>query len=181
MKSYSPWVIAAIETGARTELVEMQLAGGTIRMTTAGHDIVFNGNTFLSGGNFVGIADVKQEQELRVSTCTFQVSLVDQSILALFQLNSPVGRKVILRHVLCNDNDQVVGALLTTTMRIDSYVVEDDEMSAGIAIQLTNYLSQFDAVRGIRTTEASYQRFYPQSTSFINSKSAGADLKWGGK
>lgn len=181
MKSYSPGVIAAIETGARTELVEMQLAGGTIRMTTAGHDIVFNGNTFLSGGNFVGIGSVKQEQELRVSSCTFQISLIDQSILALFQLNNPVGRKVILRHVLCDDNDQVIGALLTTTMRIDSYAVDDDEETAGIGVQLTNYLSQFDAVRGIRTTQASYQRFYPQSTSFINSKSAGADLKWGGK
>lgn len=181
MKSYSAEILAAIREGARTELVEMQLAAGTVRLTTANHDIVFGGQTFLSGGNFLGAGSVKQEQELRVNTCSFQISLVDQSILALFQANNPVGRKVILRHVLCNDNDQVIGALLTTTMRIDTYAVDDDDATAGIGIQLSNYMSQFDAVRGIRTTQASYQRFYPDSASFINSKSAGDDLRWGGK
>lgn len=181
MKSYSPEILAAIRDGARTELVEMQLQGITLRFTTANHDIVFGGNTYLSGGNFVGIGGVKQEQELRVSTCTFQISLVDQTVLALFQSNNPVGRKVILRHILCDDNDQPIGALLTTTMRIDTYAVDDDEETAGIAIQLTNYLSQFDAVRGIRSTQASYQRFFANSPCFINSKSAGEDLNWGGK
>lgn len=181
MKNYSPEMLANIKNGARTELVEMQLSAGTIRFTTANHDIVFGGNTYLSGGNFIGIGGVKQEQELRVSSCTFQISLVDQSVLALFQANSPIGRKVILRHVLCDDNDQPIGALLTTSMRIDSFSVDDDEQTAAVAVTLTNYLSQFDAVRGIRTTQASFQRFYPDSTSFINSKSAGEDLKWGGK
>lgn len=181
MKDYSEAILDNIREGARTELVEMQLQGITVRFTTAGHDIVFGGNTYLSGGNFVGIGGVKQEQELRVSTCTFQISLVDQSVLALFQANNPVGRKVVLRHILCDDNDQPIGALLTTTMRIDSYAVDDDETTAGLAVQLSNYLSQFDAVRGIRTTQASFQRFFPGSPCFINSKSAGDDLKWGGK
>ena len=174
-------MLANIKNGARTELVEMQLRAGTIRFTTANHDIVFGGNTYLSGGNFVGIGGVRQEQELRVSTCTFEISLVDQSVLALFQANNPAGRKVILRHILCDDNDQPIGAILTTTMRIDTYAVDDDDNTAAIAVQLSNYLSQFDAVRGIRTTQASFQRFYPDSTSFINSKSAGENLKWGGK
>jgi hypothetical protein len=181
VKSFSPEILAAIREGARTELVEMQLAAGTVRFTTANHDITFGGNTYLSGGNFVEVGGVKQEQELRVNTCAFQISLVDQSVLALFQANNPIGRKVILRQVLCDDNDQVIGALLTTTMRIDTYAVDDDDASAGIGIQLSNYMAQYDAVRGIRTTLASYQRFYPSSTSFINSKSAGDDLRWGGK
>lgn len=181
MKSYSAQILANIREGARTELVELQLSAGTVRLTTANHDIVFGGQTFLAGGNFLGAGSVKQEQELRVNTCSFQISLVDQSILALFQANNPIGRKVILRHVLCDDNDQVIGALLTTTMRIDTYAVDDDDTTAAIGIQLSNYMSQFDAVRGIRTTQASYQRFYPDSTSFINSKSAGDDLRWGGK
>jgi hypothetical protein len=181
VKNFSTAILSAIREGARTELVEMQLATGPLRFTTANHDIEFAGAVYLSGGNFVEVGGIKQEQELRVNTCAFQISLVDQSVLALFQANNPIGRKVILRQVLCDDNDQVIGALLTTTMRIDTYAVDDDEATAGIGVQLSNYMAQYDAVRGIRTTQASYQRFYPNSTSFINSKSAGDDLRWGGR
>lgn len=181
MKNYSQQIIDNLRNGARTELIEYQLDDGTVRLTTAGHDITYNGLTYLAGGLFIGVGGIKQEQELRVSTITSVLSLVDQTMLALFQNNSPIGRNVIIMQVLCDDGDQVIGPLLTTTMRIDSYAVDDDEQGASISVTLSNYLAQFDAIRGIRTTQASYQRFFPNSPCFINSKDAGADLKWGGK
>lgn len=183
MKNYTPEMIALLKTnGARTELLTMELAGGTIRLTSAAHDIVFGGSTYVAGGLIMSVGSNKQQQALRIESVSVQFTVVDQTILALFQSANQIGRKALIQQLVLNDDNQPVGtALLAQNFTIDGYSVDDDEASATMTVALTNSMARFDSVRGIRTTMDSFRRFYPQSTSFINSKSAGDDFKWGGK
>ena len=182
MKSYSqPIKDALAADNPRTELLEMQLAGGTIRLTTADHDITYAGNTYVASGLVLGVSDIKQQQELRVNSIDIEFTAVDQTVLALFLNTNQQNRRCILSHVVLSDVHQVIGVLISSLFIVDSISVDDSDTKAIIAVSLTNFLSDFDAVRGIRTTQASFQRFYPESTAFINSKDVGADLTWGGK
>lgn len=160
----------------------MDLAGGVVRLTDAGHDIVYQGQTYLSGGLVVSVSGIKQQQELRVASLDFQFSAVDQTIVALFSNANQQNRKVIVSTlILDNDNHKPIG--LTSSLRniINKYSIDDNASGATIGVNVSNFLAEFEAVRAIRTTQASFQRFNPNSTAFINSKDTGSDLKWGGK
>jgi hypothetical protein len=182
MKNYSQAIKDALTADMpRTELLEMQLAGGTVRLTTADHDIEYLGNTYIASGLILGVSDIKQQQELRVNSLEVEFTAVDQTIVALFLNTNQQNRRAILTQVVLDQRHQVVGALISSRYIVDSVTVDDDEKQATIAVNFTNFLSDFEAVRGIRTTQASFQRFYPNSSAFINSKDIGDELKWGGK
>jgi hypothetical protein len=182
MKNYTTQMIDAIKAGAgRTELLTFNLSNGIVRLTTAGHDIVHAGQTFTASGILLDVPSIKQQQELRINTVAVQISVVDQSILALFQAANPVGRDAVISQIIVDDNDQPIGnPLISAAFRIDSFTVDDDERNATMEVELSSYMAQLDTTRGIRTTTDSFRRFYPASTSFINSKSAGDNIKWGG-
>lgn len=183
MKNLTPEVISALKTNYTfCSLIRMDLSGGIIRLTDAGHDIVYNGQTYLSSGLVASVAGIKQQQELRVASIDLQFSAVDQSIVALFSNANQQNRKVIISTlILENDAHTPIGTTSVITNIINKHSIDDDENGATIVVNVSNFLAEFEAVRGIRTTQSSFKRFYPNSTAFINSKDVGNDLKWGGK
>lgn len=183
MKNLTPEVIQALSSEyTYCNIIRMDLSGGIVRLTDAGHDIVFNGQTYISSGLVAAVSGIKQQQELRVSSVDMRFSAVDQSIVALFSNENQQNRKVIVSTLLLeNDTHVPIGLISTLTNIVNKYSIDDDENGATISVNVSNFLAEFDAVRAIRTTQASFQRFYADSTAFINSKDVGNDLKWGGR
>lgn len=182
MKNYTQAVRDAISNGnPRTELFEFQLSSGTVRLTTAGHDISYSGQTYTAGGQILGNGQIKQEKELRIDTVEVAITAVEQTMLALFQNANQQNRKVIMTQVILDFAHQPIGALFTTSFLISQYSVSEKDDEAVLALSLTNVFSDFSTVRGIRTTLGSFKRFYPNSVAFINAGDVGEDLKWGGK
>jgi len=182
MKNYPTSVKNAIaENKPETTLFEFQLVQGTFFLTTAVHDIEYGFNSYIASGLILANEDVKQQSELRVNSLKLRFSGVDQTFTALFQNANQQNRKVLITHVILNNEHQVIGPLLTSRYLINDYGYDDNEQEATLDVNLTNYLSNFNAVAGIRTTQESFRRFYPNSTFFINSKDTGAEFKWGGK
>ena len=182
MKNYSTQIIDALKNGnPRTELFEFQFSSGTVRITTAGHDIVHNGQTYTAGGIVLDTGSVSVEKELRINTVDIVIGAVDQTMLALIQNANQQNRKVVFTQIVLDNNNQSLGEIFKSLMVISQYSVQDEDDEATIALSCTNILSDFNTIRGVRTTQSSFQRFYPTSTSFINSKDIGDDLKWGSK
>lgn len=183
MKNLSAEVIAALKTNYTfCNLIKMSLNGGIVRLTDAGHDIVYNSDTYISSGLVAAVSGIKQQQDLRVASVDLAFSAVDQSIVALFSNTNQQNRKVTVSTlILDNETHQPVGVLQIINYIINKYTIDDDDNGAQIAVNVSNFLAEFDAVRGIRTTQESFKRFYPNTTSFINSKDTGNDLKWGGE
>lgn len=182
MKNYSQAVRDAIAQGnPRTELFELQLSSGTIFLTTAGHDIVYNSQVYTAGGNILGNGTISQEKELRVSTVEIALTAVDQTLLALFQNTNQQNRQIIISQVILNNVHQVIGTLFAAKYLISQHSVTETNGEASLALSVTNIFSDFNAVNGIRSTMNSFRRLYPNSTAFINATDTGSDLKWGGK
>lgn len=182
MKGYSQEIKDAIVAGwPQTDLLEFSLSSGPVYLTTAGHDITYEGITYLSSALVLGVSDIKQQQELRVNQLDLQLTAVDQSLLALFLNQNQQNRKVFINRVVLTPVHVPIGTLLFTQYIIDALTVDDTEESSVINLSMSNFMSDFQSVRGIRTTLSSFRRFYPNSTAFINSKDTGKELKWGGK
>lgn len=182
MKNYSAAIKEAIANGnPTTELITLNLTGIVLRLTTAGHDIEYDGIPFLSNSQVLAISGIKQQQQLRVNQLNISLTAVDQSLLALFLNESQNNRKVNIQRVILTDTHQVIGTLINVNYIINDTSVEDSEDESTIDVSLSNSLSNFESVTGIRTTLNSFRRFFPNSTFFINSKDTKKELKWGGK
>lgn len=182
MKNYTQAVKDAIaDENPIVGLIQMNLNGGTIYLTTAAHDIEYAGETWISSGLILSVGELSEKTELSVQSIDIQFTAVDQTIIALFTNNNQQNKSVLLKLAILDNVHQVVGELYSKTYIIDSFSDQNDEDSATINVEVSNFLSDFEAVRGVRTTQASFARFYPNTTSFINSKDIKKELKWGGE
>lgn len=182
MKLYSPEIIAALESDKPVAtLVELYLAEGNFYFTTANLDITYNEIEYIASGLLMTLDSVKQKKELRVTKLRLEFSAAEQSLLAIFLNNNNTNRRVKVIQAIVDDNMQVIGPLLTSNYLIDTPNFIEGDGKSSFSLTITNFLADFQAVRGVYTTQASFRRFYPQSTAFINSKDAGSPLKWGGK
>lgn len=182
MKNWAQGVIDALKGGAPTvaTLYELQLVDGTIRITDAAHDLVYLGESYLSSGQVLARDDISTRKALEVQSINIQFTLVEQGIWAIFGNKNQVGRRVIITEVVLDSRHQVIGETIKTINRVNTISVEDNEDSATVDVEISNIMADFQAVRGLRTTQSSHQRFYPESTSFINARGFNKDLEWRG-
>lgn len=182
MKNWTQAVINALKGGAPTvaTLYELQLVDGTIRMTDAAHDLSYLNETYLSAGQVLARDDISTRKALEVQSINIQFTLVEQGIWAVFGNKNQVGRRVIMTEVVLDSRHQVVGETIKTINRVNTISVEDSESSAVVNVEISNIMADFQAVRGVRTTQSSHQRFYKDSTSFINARGFSKDLEWRG-
>lgn len=182
MKNWVQGVIDAMQGGSpkAATLYELQLADGTIYLTDAAHDIVHHQQTYTAAGQVLGRDDISSRKSLEVQSINLVFTLVEQGIWAVFGNTSQLNRRVIITEVILDDKNQPIGETLRTVNRVNGVSVDDNEDSATVTVNVSNIMADFEAVRGLRSTQASHQRFYPESTSFINSRGFNKDLEWRG-
>lgn len=182
MKNYSTAVKEAIAAGNPiTTLVTMDLTQSDVNLTMADKIITWDGVDYLPQGLLVSISSLDESTSLDVQSINMQFSMADPTILALFSNENQQNRKVLISLVVLDDRHQVIGSLFSKTYIIDNYSDDDDGSGdALLSVNISNWVSDYQATRGIRTTQASFQRFYPDSTAFVNSKDIDEDLDWGG-
>jgi hypothetical protein len=182
MKNYTQEVKDAIaEDKPIIGFIQMNLNGGVLPLTTAAHDIEYDGQTWISAGLILSIGELSEKTELSVQSIDIEFTAVDQSIIALFTNNNQQNQNVVITLAVLDNVHEVIGELYSKVYIIDSFSDQNDDESATISVELSNYLSDFEAVRGVRTTLSSFARFYPNTTSFVNSKDINKELKWGGE
>lgn len=181
MKQWDQAVIDALRSGNPTvaTLYEIQARQGAVRMTDAAHDLDYQGATYVSAGQVLGRDDISTRKALEVQSINLTFTLVEQGIWAIFANESQLGRRVIITEVALDDRHRVIGETIRTINRVNSVSVDDDEDSATVSVEVSNLMADFQAVRGIRTTQASHQLMYPSSTSFINAKGF-SEVEWRG-
>lgn len=159
-------------------IITMQLESGTLRMTDSAFDIVYQGQTFLANRLIESIDSVEQEEALTAQEVEVSFTAVDQTIPALFLNNEQRGRKVVVNRVLMQGNSNLAYnvPLLTNVYRITAFSTDGQT----IAVSLRAALTDLFQVKGIVTTMESLRRYYPDTTSFINSANVSDKLKWGG-
>lgn len=178
MRQYSQPILDALANNHATcYIIEMQLEGGTVRLTDAGRDIPFNGETYTANGLVLSVDSIQQRNQLRVQSLGIQFSAVDQTMTALLKNQNQLGRTVVLTKLIFDaQHKNPIGELHSHRYTINNVSEQDGVVGGGettISVDLSNFVARWRAFRGLRTVQSSHQLVYPESTSFINSK----DLK----
>lgn len=182
MLSVSPQVAAAIAGKHEfCHLVKMELADGTINMTDNGFPIVWQGNTYEANGLLIGMDAPSFSTEIRINEISLAFTAAEQSMVALMLNKNQINRYVKIHRAYLDANGQVIpDPILLHSWLIVSPDIADQKDSSQITLALASEWSDFEAVRGRRTTDNSHQRLFPGDKGFEFSALINNDLKWGG-
>lgn len=185
MITVTPAVQAAIEAGNVPQyLVKIDFDGITLLLTDAAHDVVWGGETWISGGLLVDGGRADMVNEVRALSDSIVLTGVDQAVKALI-LGDPARqsmREVTVYEAILDSQGQVIPSPYIRDMYfIDSVQLVGGIDSDTVALQLAGEFADFEYRAGVRTTNASLQRVYPGDKLMEFSKAAGKPIKWGGK
>lgn len=161
-------------------LITFSFSSGDVHLTECGFDLEWSGDTYLANGLLLDMDSPKFTEEVRVGEVNVALTAVEQSLLAVL-LNTPqYNRQVTVRRAYLDDNGKVIpDPILIHTWYIISYAVNAGTDEAVISLSLASEWADWDKPAGIRTTDASQRRLYPDDRIFQYSTDVKKDLKWG--
>lgn len=175
-------VISRLSNGGENyaHLITFGFSNGDVYLTECGFDLEWSGDTYLANGLLLDMDSPKFTEEVRVGEIDIALTAVEQSLLAVL-LNTPqYNRQVTVQRALLDDNGKVIpDPILIHTWYIIDYSVTAGTSDAVIALKLASEWADWDKPAGIRTTDASQRRFYPNDRVFEFSTAVKQDLKWG--
>ncbi len=162
-------------------LIEMTLNGATIRLTEAGHDIEYLGNTFLGNGSILDIDDVISTSDIRINEIGINFSLADQSILALLLSNNQIGREVVIFRAYTNNGIVIPDPITLVFGQVSGFTTDTSITESVAQIRMSGPFADWQQVAGRRTTEASQQKEYPDDRGMEFATQVQPQLSWGGE
>lgn len=178
-------VKALIEQGKLpVNLVEIDFAGlqEKRRYTTAPWDVSHGGHQWLSNGFLIDVDGYERVDELRAKDSAIGLSGVDLDTAAALLLQPQVNREVIIYDAWLNPSGGVVpDPIVRDIYFIDSASIEQGEETASVLITISGEFADFKIKRGIRTTDRSLRRYFPDDRLYQYSTDVKKELRWGGK
>jgi len=164
---------AQADSGDIFHLISLAFSGGTIFLTTATHNIVFDGDTYSAVGGHLGFEAVQESRDLTGQSVRLTLDGVDQTIISPLLAQNYIGRtaKVFQGHMDSAGAVIVDPVLLFEGLLNSSFTVTEsrDPDSSGTVVVRTTVLSplvSFRQQRGIRATLASHQHHFSGDTFF---------------
>lgn len=185
MQDYSQAIIDGYAEGKpKIKLVQLDFAQGTLYLTTAPFDHVWNSNNYLGNGLLLKLSESSAKTQLSSLSKNITFSAVSSTIRALVLGQSQVNREVIIHEVLL-DGDDINGftmidqPILEWQGIISSIKISDDKKSPKVEISTTGVFDDFDRRVNRITTVASQQRHFPNDTGFRFASESNKEIKWG--
>lgn len=177
MKHVTPEVKAAVDSGApRVQLLRMELRSGTIFLTTCGHDIEWQGDTYFSTGLILEVSRVRQNSEIRVGTRALTYTVADSSILAEVSNYPQVNRLITQYEAYLNP----FGQIIPDPIHKHTWLYSGDRLKGSqLEVSMSNEWVLFETTSGRRTTMESQRRFYPDDLVFNFTPNASKEVIWG--
>lgn len=179
MLSFPPEVEAALESGLfyYCHFVKIEFAGVTLHLTSAGFDMVYNGQVWQANRLLVDIPEMLSDLEIRLGQTSLPLA-ADQNLLAELALRPQVNRPVNIYLAILDIDKQPIYLIPQHRLVIYNYNDEEEAAEATIQLNLASEFANFEAVRGRRTTPASSQRFFPNDRSFEFAYKVNEPFEW---
>lgn len=160
--------------------VELDFASGYLRLTTAGHDVSWNGYTWTGVGLLGGVEPISEDTALQANGIRLTLSGVDSAIIAIALQEAYQGRQARIWLAFVNDSGAIVAdPLLVFVGRMDTMQVQDGD-TATIILNLENELAAWDRPRVRRFTDADQQAEYPGDLGLqFVTEAAQRTVSWG--
>lgn len=162
--------------------LELDEPAGTVRITDAGMDLTWQGNTYTRAGHLMGIGDIDETTALLVNTVTVTLSGVDQALTALVLQEYYIDRTLrIWRGFLDHNTGELVGAFIIFEGRVDKPALNEnpEEGTSTLVITAASSWVDFERTPGRRTNHDQQQQFFPGDLGFQFASEIFRDLPWG--
>jgi hypothetical protein len=148
----------------------------TLRITDAPFNVTLsNVITFVSTNLINELDTTTQDQELTINEYNLTFTNVDQTILALFTANEQRGKLCAVRRFLLNKN----GTPITEPLLVNRFVISSYSTNGEtLIVTLKSHAATLLQPAGITTSMESFRRFYPETTSCINTSNIKERFKW---
>lgn len=147
-----------------------ELDSGTFRFCDGAANIVWDGNTYFASGQFITFDPIKETSDTRVSQTTFTLSGVDQTLIAAFQQDDYLDRRVRIYKTFLNSSGGVMEPVLLFDGRMDGPTIQEnpapDQGTCTIVIPATSHFGDFERKPGRRTNTNVQQLHYPGDVYF---------------
>lgn len=180
-------ITGAVQTAASQSqmtcmmFVEMNFVSGYLRLTTAGHDVLWNGYTWTGVGQLGSVEAIKEDTYLQANGIKLGLSGVDTAIISIALQENYQGRdaKIWFAFVNVDTGAIVADPLGPWQYRMDHMEVSDGE-TATVMLQLENEMAAWDKPNVRRFTDADQKRIYPTDRGFeFITEAANSVLSWG--
>lgn len=165
-------------------LYEAYFDSGTVYATDAAFPIVFNGNTYLANGEFLGFDGLSESIEMQSSTIRVQLSGVDGTYVAAALTEDYIDRRMVIRKGFLNTT---TGALLVDPFAIfdgkmDAPVINEDPVAGTCTVTVTasNQWVDFERKAGRHTNDQEQQIHAPGDRFFEFVSEVARTITWGG-
>ena len=171
---------AALDTIYPRILVDSGFSGGTLYTWTGLGDLSYGGHTYTGVGDLMGISDIQESTDLRISEVTLYLSAAKSAykLLALTEVESK--NVVTIRLALFTS----AGALVSNPESIfvgymDSLAVLEGRDTTTLQLTCVSRLAGMRQVKERRYTHEDQKQLYSTDTAFKHTVNAVKDTKWG--
>ena len=173
--------------GDLLHLISLAFSGGTLFLTTAPHDVAFDGDTYVAVGGHLGFDAVQESPDLTGQSVRVTLDGVDQTVISPLLAQNYIGRKGIIRQahmdsagVLVVDPVILFEGLLNSSFRVSESRDPDGAGTVDVTTTFVSELVSFRQQRGIRATLASHQHHFSGDTFFKHISTISArKVMWG--
>jgi len=160
--------------------VELDFASGFLRLTTAGHNVTWNGYTWTGVGVLGSVEAIAEDVALQANGIRLTLSGVDPEVISIALQQAYQGRAAKIWIAFVND----AGAIIADPLqifggRMDNMTVTDGQ-TASVVLNLESELAAWNRPRVRRFTDTDQQAEYPgdRGMEFVT-EAAQRVVKWG--
>lgn len=152
----------------------------TLYITDYGINISYGGATYEAINGFLGMSEPAESKDLRVNSVNLTVSGVDQSFISIFLNQNWINRRVIIRRVVLDSSNAVIGTPISLfDGQISQFQIDESVDSSEVTISVASQWADFERKAGRLTNNNSQQYFFSGDKGFEFAANTVADIKWG--
>lgn len=166
----------AAQNGVMVNLIEMQFSTGTLRISNAPQNLVWNGLTWTGIGGLVSVTRVNETGDLSGWGADIELSGVDQTVIALLLGAQYIGRSItvwdsrwdIVAGTVIVDPSVKFGGYMNGSWTIDEQRSGDGRSGGSVKIstRCSDRLAGLEQRRGIQPNASAHQVYFPGDLFF---------------
>lgn len=146
--------------------VELQLASGPQRLTTAGHSLTWAGQEWMGFGALASVEKIREAETLEAIGVRLSLSSIPTSILSLALGEHVQGKVCLIWAGALVDGVVVVDSALEFVGRIDTLELAEDGKTGSVSVNVESRAADFARPRLRRYSDADQQQMYPGDLFF---------------
>jgi len=152
-------VITELTSGSLSMILFVHTAwtSGDVYFCSRTHDVVWDGQTWIGGGNIVSISDIKESAEHTVSEFTLTLNGVPAGNRALVESNVIRGSAVKIHVGFVDANDAVIADPYLFEGMLDAVTMVGSSQGSSISIKVEDLDADFKRPRIRRYTDVDHQ------------------------